>query len=300
MGDRSASIGWLGWTGAEDPDCSASKLRSFRRLLLLTLACEAWLALRYIPYSSRPGVYGLVATAFVACAIAGWGDRWSRPALSAAFLLLLGVVFSVFPDNANHQFLALLLAMILLLVDPDGEEGPRNTETALQSMRWIAIIGFAWAGVMKLHYGYWLGGEFLGFRIAGDAGFARSLGLLVPEVELARLAGLGTDVGAGPFRPEAPLLVALSSLTWIAELLLPLGLLWRRTRGAAMITSIVFIVAIEVAAREIFFGGLMIGLLLLFARRDRVAPATPWIATVYIGWLLTPDLLAWLARGPNP
>ena len=28
---------------------------------------------------------------------------------------------------------------------------------------------------MKLYYGYWFEGEFLGFRIAGDPGFARTL-----------------------------------------------------------------------------------------------------------------------------
>jgi len=30
-------------------------------------------------------------------------------------MLLLGVVLSAFPDNANHQYLALLLLMLVLL-----------------------------------------------------------------------------------------------------------------------------------------------------------------------------------------
>jgi hypothetical protein len=300
MQDQPWNERWLGWTGTDQPAVAAGKLRSIRRLLLLTIACEAWLALRYVPYSSRPAAYGLVATALVVTLIAGWQDRLARPAVAAAFVLLLGVVLSVFPENANHQFLALLLLAILLLACPSGDESSRDTEAALQSMRWIAIIGIGWAGVMKLYYGYWLEGEFLGFRIAGDPGFAQTLGLLVPEPELSRLIGLGTDVGAGPFRPEAPLLVAVSNFTWLAELLLPLGLVWRRTRGPAMIATIVLMIAIELGAREIFFGGMMIGLLLLFAHRDRVATALPWIAAVYLLWLLNPDLVGWLEKGTNP
>jgi hypothetical protein len=300
MGEQSWNERWLGWTGTDEPSVSASKLRSIRRLLLLTIACEAWLALRYVPYSSRPAAYGLVATALVGALIAGWHDRRARPAVATAFVLLLGVVLSVFPENANHQFLLLLLLMILLLVSPSGDETTRDRAAALQSMRWIAVIGLGWAGVMKLYYGYWLGGEFLAFRVAGDPGFTRTLGLLVPESELTRLIGLGTEIGAGPFRPEAPLLVAVSNFTWIAELLLPLGLLWPRTRGPAMVTTIVLMVAIELGAREMFFGGLLIGLLLLFARRDRVATALPWIATVYLFWLLSPDIASWLANGTSP
>ena len=299
MGEQSWNERWLGWTGADEPLVSASKLRSMRRLLLLTIACEAWLALRYVPYSSRPASYGLVAVALAGALIAGWRDRLARPAVAVALVLLLGVVLSVFPQNANHQFLALLLLTILLLVSPRGDDVARDTETALQSMRWIAVLGIGWAGVMKLYYGYWFEGEFLGFRIAGDPGFARTLGLIVPRAELARLIGLGTDLGAGPFRPEAPLLIAVSNATWLAEVLLPLGLVWQRTRRPAMLAAIALMVVIELGAREIFFGGLMIGLLLLFARRDRVATALPWIAALYVLWLLSPDLLGWLEKGTN-
>jgi hypothetical protein len=67
-----------------------------------------------------------------------------------------------------------------------------------------------------------------------------------------------------------------------------------------MVTTIVLMVAIELGAREMFFGGLLIGLLLLFARRDRVATALPWIATVYLFWLLSPDIASWLANGTSP
>jgi hypothetical protein len=56
-----------------------------------------------------------------------------------------------------------------------------------------------------------------------------------------------------------------------------------------MIATILLFVAIQMGAREMFFGGLMVGALLLFAKRDRVAGALPWITALYIAWLLRSD-----------
>jgi hypothetical protein len=297
MAERSRGERWLGWTGVDEPEIASSKLRSIRRLVLVTIACEGWFVLGYVPYSSQSGAYGLVAALLSCCAIAGWRDRFARPASTLAFVLLLGVVVSAFPENANHQFLSLLLLILVLLVDSHGPEADRDAVVALQSMRWIAVIGVVWAGAMKLFYGYWVGGEFLAFRVALDPGFTRILGFLVPDAELSRLLALGTDVGAGPFRADAPLLILVSNLTWISELILPLGLFWSRTRATAMIATILLFVAIQLGAREVFFGGLMVGLLLLFAQRDRVAAVLPWITGIYLGWLLRTDILRWIAGG---
>jgi len=297
MAGGSISERALDWTGVDEPELASSKLRSIRRLVLISIACEGWYVLGFVPYSSSPFAYGLVAIALLGCAIAGWRDRFGRIACALAFVLLCGVVVSAFPDNANHQYLALILLGLLLLVSPSGPEVEADTRAALSSMRWIALVGVVWAGVMKLYYGYWLGGEFLAFRVASDPGFTRTLGLLVPEEELARLVSLGIDVGAGPFRADAPLLVLVSNLTWILEIVLPLGLLWSRTRVASMIATIALFVAIQIGAREMFFGGLMVGLLLLFDRRDRVASALPWIFCLYVGWLLRFDIQRWIGGG---
>jgi hypothetical protein len=288
---------WLEATGRDDAGSAASKLRSVRRLVLLTLACEGWVALRYVPYSDHALAYGGVALAMTGCAVAGWRDATARAANAVAFALLLGVVVSAFPHNANHQFLALLLLALQLLVGGEAAERDADARTALASMRWLAGIGIVWAGVMKLYYGYWLDAEFLSYRIATDPGFRWALGFLVPSAELGRLTGLGVDVGAGPFRAEAPLLVAVSNLTWILEIVLPMGLLVAATRRLAMVATIVLFVVIQLGAREVFFGGLMVGLLLLFERRDRVAPFLPLAALVYAGWMLHGAILRWLGPG---
>jgi len=268
--------------GGEPADVSRSKLRSLRRWLLLTIAFEAWFVIPYVPYSRAPGGYGLLAAAITACAVLGWRDRFALSALAGAALLELALVFSAFPENANHQFLALVLALLLLLVRRDADDfDPVDARTCLQATRWVVLIGIAWAGVMKLVYGGWLGGEFLSFRIALDPDFAQVFLPFVPAPEWQRLVGLENQLGAGPFRADAPVLVALSNLTWLAELLLPVGLLFARTRRFAMVGAVSLLLVIQLGAGEIFFAGLMTGGLLLFAERDRLRSALPVVALVY-------------------
>lgn len=294
--------------GMDDDAIARSKLRSMRRLVLLTLACEGWAVLGYVPYSSHAGAYGLAALALSLCALVGWRDRFATPALGLAFALELGVVASVFPENANHQWLALVILLVLCVapIDPraDGGSGrvlgevtPADYRAALRTLRWIAVAGLFWAGVMKLVYGLWIGGEYLAYRIAIDPGFARVLGPLVPDAELTRLVALENRIGEGPFRAASPALVVVSNLTWVAEIGLAIGLLLARLRRFALVAAIALIVAIEAGAREIFFGGLMLGLLLLFARRDRLAPLLPWIGAGYVLWLLRRELVVWLGLG---
>jgi hypothetical protein len=63
----------------------------------------------------------------------------------------------------------------------------------------------------------------------------------------------------------APLFVLVSNAVWIAELVLPFGLLARRTRLAAAATATALVVAIQLGARETGFALLFVNLLLLFA-----------------------------------
>jgi len=64
-----------------------------------------------------------------------------------------------------------------------------------------------------------------------------------------------------------------------------------------MIATILLFLAIELGAREMFFGGLMVGLILLFARRDLLARTVPWITGFYLVWLLRTDILQWVTGG---
>jgi len=299
MGEAGIVNRLLAVAGTDAPEVAESKLRSLRQLILLVVACESWYALGFIPYSSQPALYGAAAAMLTLCAVVGWRDRFAWPAVCTVFLLELSIVLSAFPDNANHQYLLLVVLMLLILVGRPSEAARSGSLdlACLQAFRWILAIGLAWAGVMKLRYGYWYGAEFLSFRIATDPGFAWVFGAFVPDAEMARLVLLENRVGAGPFRAAAPLLVAISNITWLAEIVLPVGLLWSRTRGFSMIAALALMVAIQLGAREVFFAGLMIGGLLLYARRDRLAVFVPFLGVFYLFWLLRPQLAGWFGIG---
>jgi hypothetical protein len=299
MGGSTGVHDLLGWTGRDEDDVAFGKLRGVRRLVLITLALEGWAALRYVPYSSSPGFYGAIAVALGVCALLGWHDRFAAGAVGVALALELVTVVSAFPENGNHQYLAIVWLALIALARFAVERSPRresagDARVALQVIRWIVVGGLAWSGVMKLFYGHWLGGEFLSFRIATDPGFAWIFAPLVPDAELARLVALDNRIGAGPFRAQAPLLVAASNLTWVAEIVLPAGLLWARTRGLALLGSLLLMAAIQAGAREFFFAGLMVGGLLLFDRRDRSPVFVPIAGGGYLVWLVWPDVASWL------
>ncbi len=294
---------FLAQTGRDDDEVAVRKLQAMRRLVLMTLAFEGWAALRYVPYSESPGFHAAIATALGVCALLGWRDRFALVSVGGALALELVTVISVFPHNANHQYLAIVL-LALITLSFSGARGPRvdpgDARAAVAAMRWIVLAGLAWSGVMKLRYGYWLGGEFLSYQIATDPGFARVFAPIVPGAELARLVALENRIGAGPFRAEAPLLVAVSNLTWLAEITLPiglLGLLGSLARTIAMVVSIALMIAIQAGAREIFFAGMMVAGLLLFARRDRVSAFLPVVGLCYVLWLAWPALSRLLVAG---
>ena len=291
---------FLGWAAPEPADEPAplalSNLSALRRWVLVLLAGEAWLALRFDPYAETPGRFGLVATALTLCALAAWRrPAWERAAAAVAAVLVGGVVAAVFPQNANHQWLAIVFLLLLALPSAASSVAAsavaaREAADALCGVRWIAMLGTGWAGVQKLFYGSYFGAEFLSFRIARDPAFAALFSWIVPPSEVHRLQSLGSAVGAGPFRADAPLLVVVSNLTWMLELALPLLLFWPRTRRYAWPVAVLFFAALQLGARELFFALLMIGPFLTFSSRGLVQRLLPLEVAIVFLWILLPDI----------
>jgi hypothetical protein len=126
-----------------------------------------------------------------------------------------------------------------------------------------------WAGLQKILYGYYFGGEFLSYAISQEARFAHIFGALIPSDELIRLQSYGrpAPLDAGPYRAESWALVLASNATYAMEILVAIGLVVRQLRPLALCAAFALIVAIEVAAREVLFGALFLGLISLFAKR---------------------------------
>ena len=153
-----------------------------------------------------------------------------------------------------------------------------------------------WAGLQKVLHGYYFGGEFLSYAISQEARFAQLFGVLLPSDELIRLQSYGrpAPLGAGPFRTESWALLMISNATYLTEIGVAIGLLVRRLRPFALCGAMALIVAIEIAAREVLFGALYIGLIALFSERALNWRLLPMFAVIYayllaagFGWVPT-------------
>jgi hypothetical protein len=160
----------------------------------------------------------------------------------------------------RHAYLEIVLCALGAVLDPAI---PAERTLYLRAARALVLIVFFWSGVQKLVNGYWTNGLYLAFALRTPS-YRAVLWPLVPAVELDRLASLGIEVGSGPYTPAAPTLVAVSNATWMFG---------SRSRLAGVEThacrrgprrAIALVAAIQVGAREVFFGLVFLDGLLLF------------------------------------
>jgi hypothetical protein len=261
-------------------------VQTFRRLVLLHLCVQewfVWMIAENPPYSMH--VVMISACAYTLGLCFGWRAQWSRAAFAFVFVVSTVKFANQFPVPANHHYLELgVLALGTLFDDREKLEA----QLLLQSCRWLVATVLFWAGLQKVLHGYYFGGEFLSYAISQETRFAQIFGVLVPGEELVRLQSFGQQppLGAGPYRASSWTLILVSNATYLLEILTAIGLLIRRTRPIALCVAMALVVAIEVVAREIFFGALMLGLIALFARRALNWQLFPMFVLVY-AYLLT-------------
>jgi len=279
----------LAWVGEESEGASAARFAALRRFLVLAVAVESWNALRYQAYQEAPVLHTGLAALQLVCLGAAWSGPLTRLAtLASATALAIGVAIA-FPFNANHQAVEILCLALVGLARPDVS-GERCD--SLRGVRWVAVAVMFWAGAQKLLFGLYFGGEFLAHRVAVDSGFAEIFRLVMPESEWQRLLALEAVEGSGPYRVDSWLFVAISNLSWMTELALAGALLHPRMRRLAWPAGIAFLLVVELAAREVFFGALLCFLLLLFEERRLAARALPafglgyaYLFAMAVGWL---------------
>lgn len=193
------------------------------------------------------------------------GTLFGRGRLLGALALPLAawMVFWIFPMTANHSFLVLVLLGLSSFLD---SEQPEEEALLLQSLRWVAVLIFVWAGLQKALHGLYFRGEFLAWMIGhGVERWADVFGWLLPSGEVERLRGLPRYwTGAGPYRVESwPFWLAANGI-WVGEIGLGVGLLARRTRELAALGAIGLVLLIQLSPREFMFALLYTNLLLLF------------------------------------
>lgn len=235
-------------------------LGAYEAVLVLVIAVEYWL--RALPKWGElaPHYYVLLAVATIVCplALTRRGRRFTFAALAASHAVL---VWTEFPVAGNHAYLELLLCALAALVDPAKADEAR---LYVRAVRVMAVIILAYSGIQKLAHGHYRHGEYLAFSL-GSASFRSVLRPILSGSEYDRLTTFTGVVGDGPYRVADWWVAAASNATWALEILLALLLCVRRTRRLAVVGALVLLLAIEAAAREVFFGLVFANAILLFA-----------------------------------
>ena len=121
-------------------------------------------------------------------------------------------------------------------------------------------------------YGQYFDGRFLAVMLMLHENYRQVFAPLVADTELQRLAAYSIHrAGDGPFVASSTALVLVSNLAWAGELLAAALLVVRRLWGAWFAVGL--ILAIELAARELVFGIVMIALFLLSTPLRVATPA---------------------------
>lgn len=292
----------------QSPTVHAAQLRSLQLALLLTVSFELTIYAAFrrvravvnvsgafdrqplaVAELALPLLLGLSLLAVV-FARSRRARRWGAVGAAVAMAVVTVVLL---PNTPNHYPMLTLAFGMLALCDPDDAA---EQEIALHGLRWLFLIVLFAAGLQKVLYGLYFHGEYFAYRIATDVTFARPFEWLMPASEIERLRSLGGMVaGAGPYRSTWWPLTLVSNATYWIEMALPIFLLLRRTRNAAIIATLVFFLGMEVAPREVFFGAVAVQMTLLFARRDWNRVLLPLWTVLFIVLTLLRSLLPGLA-----
>jgi len=247
---------------------SASKVRAYQVILALVIFTEYWTkALQTWALVEAEDVVALAAVTLLAAAVVH--GRWRRPAFVGFTLLQAWYVWTYFPLTGNHRYLELAAAGLFAFLD-DRKDDERRL--LLRALQWTFIIVLFYGGVQKLVHGYYFQGQFLSYSL-WRVGFHAALGPLLPAHEFERLTSYAAAVGDGPYIVASPAFLVLSNAVWIVEIALAVLLCLRATRPFAWVAGLVFVVAMEIVAREFMFGIEIACAMLLFSRTDVIRRA---------------------------
>lgn len=275
----------LDWTADPPGVTAARQLRAFRSLLLAHWMVQSWAWWAKpleSPFTFPEVPVLLTALAFTALFSLGF-TRHARLACGAALVLSAWLVVWIFPGTPNHTFLAALMLAPCAWLDLEREDESR---LLLQTLRWMAVIVFFWAGAQKALNGLYFRGEFLAWMVAqGVDHWASIFGWFIPAEEIERLRGLPRyQPGIGPYRVDSWLFVAAANAVWIGEISLALGMLVRRVRHWAALGAVALVFTIQAAPHEWMFALLYTQLLLLFVPGEWLRRLLPVFLAAY-AWL---------------
>jgi hypothetical protein len=268
--------------GDDDPSVRRVKLRVFETVLVLVVCAEQWCHTLAGVRGTAPST-GQLALATTLCGLATFHPRLRRGGFAGLVAVHVLVVWRFFPATGNHRYLELILCSLALLLDPRAEA---DRVPYLASLRWLVVVVLFYSGLQKLLHGYYFQGLYLAYATVEEH-FRPIVSWMVPAAEAARLYALQPTVGSGPYLTGAPLLVAASNAVYVTEIGLAALLLVPRSRPLAVPLVMAFLVAVESAAREAFFGTLFVSGALLFRPGAANRAVVPVVALLMAALVLT-------------
>jgi hypothetical protein len=235
--------------------------------------------------------YLLIAPVLILCCLGGLlFPRYTLWATRIALVLSGMQIVEDLPLSANHAFLEFLVLGLLSLLDESRDD---ERLLLLQALRWLTLIFFFYTGFQKLLYGRYFDGQFLAYATATQDHFAKMFQHMMSADEFARLRlHRVAKIGAGPYRVDSIFFLLVSNGVYLFEMAAGALLLVPRLRRIVAVASILFVIAIEIGAREFVFGALMINLLFVFlpGRWNEIAflPAMAlylYIFAAFFGWV---------------
>jgi len=281
----------LEFLDVDDEPVRLARIRAFELVFLLILLTEYWA--RAIPRweGLAPNYVASLAIATLLCTAALWVPL-RRLAFAGLALSHASVVWNEFPAAGNHAYLEVMLCTLCAGLDVRRRD---DQVLFLRSVRWLVVLILFYSGVQKLVHGYWFRGEYLAFSLWIDTFRPVIEPLLAPD-EYARLITFTRQPGDGPYLVDSLPLLVVSNGVYVAEMGVALLLLVPRARTLAVCAAMLLLLAIEVGARELFFGLIMVNALLLFPTVDASRRFVPLFAVV-LGYLmlvrvgLVPDMV---------
>jgi hypothetical protein len=269
---------------AKDPlrdSAAGTNAEACGRVFLIIFATEHWTRSLALWESLETGSIVLLAAVSLFCFLA-WLRTTRGLGFAALTVVQLLVLHRDFPQVGNHAYFELLFCLLFALLDPYvGDE----RRLLVRAVRWALCAVLFWSGVQKLVHGYYFHGELLAHALSIES-FRPVLSLLLSASEMARLSAFTGAVGDGSYRVASLPFVAVSNLVYIAEIALAGLLVAQGTRVLAVAGALVFLVVVEAAARELFFGLLFANAVLLFLDSGIHARLVPVFALASLGLLL--------------
>ena len=244
----------------DDLPGAARRIRAYEAIFVAALVAEYWC--RALPKWGllAPNYYVSLAVASLLGPVALL-PRWRQMAFAALAVGHGSVVWNEFPAAGNHAYLEVYFCALAAMIDLREE---REQVLYLRAVRWMVVVILFFSGVQKVVHGYYFGGEHLAFSLWIES-FRPVLRPLMSAEEFQRILAYSQQVGDGPYRVDSIPLLLISNAVWMLEIALAPLLLVRRTRLLAVLLAMGLLLAIELGARELFFGMVFVNAILFFA-----------------------------------